>query len=351
MVLNKLFDVVAFFHLGQRYLRTLQHDRNAIKCKRAEFYTRVWEDAATRTGSTIESLGDGIFKITNGGHSVLVFEQYTPFTEFVGYQLVVNKAIIYKLLTEINVPMPRYTHLKKLDVSAAKSFMTGVDCPVVVKPAYGTGAGAGITTNVTGARRLYQALAWSRAFCPETVIEEQIKGDNYRLLFLDGELLDCIVRRPPTIVGDGISSIRSLIRQENKKRIEPGSLLAQSLIYIDLDTKYTLAAQGMNLSTRPAKGQVIKVKDVINCNRAEENESPPQRPAESLISLGQKISETIGVRLIGIDIITNDLTVDLQESGGRVIEVNTPPGHFYHHLKKGEGYLVGLRILQQLFEK
>jgi D-alanine-D-alanine ligase-like ATP-grasp enzyme len=351
MVLNKLFDVVAFFHLGQRYLRTLQRDRNAIKCNRAEYYARVWEDAAAQTGSTIELLGNGIFKITNNGHSVLVFEQYTPFTDFVGYQLVVNKAIIYKLLTKINVPIPRYIHFKKLDVSAAKSFMSEVDCPLVIKPAYGTGAGAGVTTNVTGVRRLYQALAWSRAFCPETVIEEQIKGDNYRLLFLDGELLDCIVRRPPTVIGDGVSSIRRLIRQENKKRIEPGSLLAQSLIYIDLDTKNTLAAQGMNLSTTPVNGQVIKVKDVINCNRAEENESPPQRPAKSLISLGQKISETIGVRLIGIDIITNDLTVDLQESGGRVIEVNTPPGHFYHHLKKGEGYPVGLRILQQIFKK
>ena len=73
--------------------------------------------------------------------------------------------------------------------------------------------------------------------------------------------MDCIVRRPPTVVGNGSSSIRRLIRQENKKRLEPGSQLAQSLIYIDLDIKNTLAAQGMNLSTTPAEGQVIKIKD------------------------------------------------------------------------------------------
>ena len=350
MILKKILQLLSVFHLGQRYLRTLQADRKAIQRNRSEYYAKAWEEAAAQTNSTIESLGDGIFRISNNTHSVLVYEQYTPFVDSVGYRLIVNKAISYKLLAKIDVPMPRYVHLKDLDISAAKSFMSEIEQSIVVKPAYGTGAGAGVTTNVSGVRRLYRALAWSRAFCPETVLEEQIKGDNYRLLFLDGELLDCIIRRPPTVTGDGVSSVRSLIRQENKKRIEPGSRLAQSLIFIDLDTKNTLAAQGISLSTKPAKDQIIKIKDVINCNRAEENESPKEKPAKSLISLGKKISETIGVRLLGIDIITNDLAADLRESGGRVIEVNTPPGHFYHHMKKGEGYPVGLRLLQQAFK-
>jgi len=148
-----------------------------------------------------------------------------------------------------------------------------------------------------------------------------------------------------------VSSIRRLIRQENKKRIECGAQLAQNLIYMDLDTKNSLAAQGMSLNTTPSKGEAVKVKDVINCNRAEENESPPESPVESLISLGRKISETFGVRLVGVDIITEDLTKDLSESGGLVIEINTPPGHFYHHLKKGDGCPVAVRLLQRAFEK
>jgi cyanophycin synthetase len=117
-----------------------------------------------------------------------------------------------------------------------------------------------------------------------------------------------------------------------------------------MDTKNTLSAQRLSLNTKPTKEQIIKVKDVINCNRAEENESPLEGPAESIISLGKKIAETIGVRLLGIDIIADNLTQDLRKSGGRVIEVNTPPGHFYHHLKKGKGYPVGLKLLQRVFE-
>ena len=187
-----------------------------------------------------------------------------------------------------------------------------------------------------------------RTFGNETIIEEQISGHNYRLLFLDGELIDCIIRRPPTITGDGASSIRQLIRQENKKRLNTGYQMAQDLIFMDLDARNTLAAQGLTFNTKPAKGQKIKVKEVINCNRAEENESIENSPAESIILLGRKITQTLGVRLLGIDIISNDLTVDLKESGGRIIEINTPPGHYYHHMKKGKGYSVALRLLQQI---
>lgn len=349
MLINKLINAFTIYNLGKRYFRAQRVDVLAIKRIKAQFYEQMWHQAAAQAEATIEPLGAGIFKITKGTASIKVYQQYPHCGDSVTDRFILNKKSIFKQLAKIKVPIPRYLHLKDLDASAAKSFMTHIGRPLVVKPCYGTGAGAGVTTNVTGARRLFQALAWSRAFCPETVIEEQIKGDNYRLLLLDGELLDCIIRHPPTVIGDGLSSIRRLICQENKERVESGSQLAQALIFMDLDTKFTLEAQGLNLRSKPEKGQAVKVKDVINSNRAEDNETPSRGPAESLIRLGRKISETIGVSLVGIDIITEDLTSDLEESGGVVIEVNTPPGHFYHHLKKGGGYSVAKRLLQHAF--
>jgi glutathione synthase/RimK-type ligase-like ATP-grasp enzyme len=348
-LLDNLISILTIPNLAKRYFRSQREDVRKIKRIKADFYEQMWKDAAAQTGSTIEALGYGIFKITKNGKSLLVQQQYTQWGDAVTDRLIANKKIIYDLLSKIDAPLPRYLHLKSPDVSSARSFMRAIDGPLVVKPTYGTGAGEGITTNVIGSRQLYRALAWSRTFCPETLLEEQIKGNNYRLLFLDGELLDCIIRHPPTVTGDGESSIRRLICRENAARVNNGSPLAQDLIHLDLDTKYTLAAQGLSLSTRPSKGQVVKVKDIINANRAKENESPPERPAESLMELGRKISATIGVRLAGIDIIAEDLTSDLRDSGGAVIEVNTPPGHFYHHLKKGKGYPVAVRLLEAAF--
>lgn len=352
MILNGFLNTLTIFYLGQRFLRGqwADPDKRAIKRHRSEYYAQAWEDAATQTNSTIELLGGGIFRITNGGNSFVVYQHYTPLIDPAVERLILNKVIINKFLSKMGVPIPRYIHLKDLNISDAKSFMGEINGPLVVKPASGTAGGDGVVTNITSVLGLYQALSWSRAFCKETIIEEQVRGDNYRLLFLDGELLDCIIRRPPTVTGDGISSIRNLIRKENKMRIKLGPQMAQDLIYMDLDAKSTLAAQGYSLKTKPDKGRIIKVKDVINCNRGEENERPTEGIAESLISLGRKISETIGVRLVGVDIITEDLTADLKESGGRVIEINTPPGHYYHHMRKGDGFFVALRLLQQLLK-
>jgi len=48
----------------------------------------------------------------------------------------------------------------------------------------------------------------------------------------------------------------------------------------------------------------------------------------------QRDIENYRSKLVGIDIITEDLTSDLGKSGGVVIEVNTPPGHFLPSFEK-----------------
>ena len=349
MIANCYIKIFSFVNLGRRYFRRQKSDLQAISRKRAKFYARAWEDAAAQTGSSIEALGSGFFRIFNGSNSILVFEQYTQLVDRVTERLIVDKSIANRLLSDMGVPTPKSISLKGSDPTSARSFMSEVGGPVVVKPSSGTGGGDGVTTNITSTKRLLDAIAWSRAFSSEYVLEEQIKGDNYRLLFLDGALLDCIIRRPPSITGDGVSSIRRLILRENEMRLTSEIQLAQSLITMDLDMNNTLAAEGMSLRTIPEKGEVVKVKEVINCNRAEENESPAEHPAPSIIAMGRKISETFGVRLVGIDIITDDLTKDLAETGGIVIEINTPPGHFYHQLKKGKGFPVALHLLEHAF--
>ena len=348
--LSKVIRALSYYYLARRFLNKLRPNVKAMARNRAAFYAQAWAFAAAQTGSQIRSLGGDIYEITNGGQSVRVCLNYSPFDDCVTLQLAGNKPAVYGLLAEAKVPIPRYAHLSVLDMSVARTFLSQSDRPVVVKPAYGTGAGEGITTNITTIRRLYQAVAWSSAFCSELVLEEQIEGDNYRLLFLDGELLDCIVRWPPRLVGDGVSSIRRLIGRENEERVRNGLELGQTLIPLDLDTKNTLAAQGMRSRTVPDHGQVVRVKDVINCNRAEENESPKSRIAEPLIALGRKISDIIGTRLVGIDIITTNLEIDLHESGGAVIDVNTTPGFYYHHLKKDRCSLVSVQVLQRALE-
>jgi len=78
----------------------------------------------------------------------------------------------------------------------------------VVKPAYGTGAGRGVTTRIDSYKKLKQASYLAAAFKPQLLIEEQVSGDSFRLLYINGVFVDPIRRDPPVVVGDGQSSIK-----------------------------------------------------------------------------------------------------------------------------------------------
>ena len=163
MIQKKFVNGLLIYYLILRYFRGqwANPDRRIIKQHRAEFYANAWKDAANQTGSDIEMLDDGIFRITNGDVSFAVYQHYTPLIDPALERLILNKIIINKFLTGMNVPIPRYIHLKNFDIPAVNSFMSGINGPVVVKPASGTAGGDGVVTNITNSRRLYRALAWS----------------------------------------------------------------------------------------------------------------------------------------------------------------------------------------------
>jgi cyanophycin synthetase len=344
------FSPPVLFNLARRYVTSKRPEERAIKANRSAYYADAWASAATRTGSTLDALGSDVFKITNGARAALVSHQATPLNDAVSNKAFANRAVVYELLVGMAVPVPRFVHLRRNAVPAAEEFMASIGGRIVVKPAYGTGSGAGVTTNVSRPTDVRRAIAWARAFCPEIVLEEQVEGNLYRLLILDGELIDGVVRHPPTVIGDGTSTIRELIERENRTRSEPGARRAQNLIRMNLDARNTLAAQGLSLKSQPAAGQQVKVKHVVNENRADENEYPPEGIAPFFAELGEVVFRETGVRLVGIDVIAPTLADDLATSGGRVIELNTPPGHFYHDLRHGQGFPVAVRLLEKLLD-
>ena len=60
---------------------------------------------------------------------------------------------------------------------------------------------------------------WAARFDPDLIVEEQIEGQSWRLLFIDGRFLDAVRRDPPRITGDGRHSIAALVAAENAARL------------------------------------------------------------------------------------------------------------------------------------
>ncbi len=314
---------------------------------RSEFYRDVWRKAAEQFGAEIRFLDDEVIEIQRGDFRTRVRQNETPLDDFVTLRVAGNKPLTYRLLREADLPIPEHARFSLASMQPAIEFLERRRGDCVVKPAHDTGGGLGVITGVGSHRRLaHAAAAASVVFGSELLIEEQVPGDNYRLLYLDGRLVDAVVRGAPSVVGDGRSTVRELLDRSNEARLADGPTACQALLRADLDMRHTLAAQGLTLGSRPATGRSVKLKSVINDNCGWENRTATDALCQEVIDDGARAAAALGVRLAGVDIITADPSVPLCESRGIILEVNTSPGHHWHYHKCDGRFHVAALILE-----
>lgn len=339
----------AYGHKLRRIVTEARSDSVEAERNRAGFYERVWREAAEALGAVAEPLGSGVFEMIRGDVRVRVCGNESPIDNGVTLRIAGDKPLVHRMLQRIDVPVPRHVTCTTATVAKAFRFATELGGAVVIKPALGTGGGVGVTANVRGRGAMLRALAWARSYCADMMVEEQVEGELYRLLYFEGEMIDCVVRRAPTVVGDGRANIAELVRRENKARAAQGATLAQGLLWMDQDLHRELARQGLSPRSIPAQGARVRVKRVVNDNRGEDNETAELCPA--IVEAGQRALRAVGARLAGIDVITTDPTRPLTETGGAVIEINTTPGYYYHYHKKDGRVPVAQLVLEKAFDE
>jgi cyanophycin synthetase len=217
-------------------------------------------------------------------------------------------------------------------LDGAKAFLDEVAGPVVVKPVSGTGGGRGVTTGVADAHGLRGAAKLAARYDGDLLVEEQVSGTSYRLLFLDGQFLDAVRRDPPAVTGNGRDSIRRLIFTENDKRLNARPITALSPLRVDRDCLNTLRAQGLSPRAVPKPGERVTVKTAVNENSADGNHTVMDQVHPETVALGARLVQDLGVRFAGLDLICRDIRAPLTRANGCFNEVNTTPGVHHHYL-------------------
>lgn len=346
---SRLLEMWGYALRAKRLLGRAGDQRVQARNHLSDFYVDVWREAAAELGAGFEELADGIFKISHGGASTRVYCNYTPLDDPVTLRLALDKFLVHSILRSHGMPIPDHVEFSLKSLNKAHLFLDR-HRTCVVKPCDGSAGGGGVTTGVETRSQLVQAAARAAGYGKRLLIEEQLEGDMIRLLYLDGQLLDAVRRGFPTVVGDGKSRISQLFHDLNQKRLDAGYRLAQATLKVDMDMKRTLARQGLRWRSVPARGQRVILKAVVNDNIADENESVAGEISESLVAAGRRAAELVGVRLAGIDVITPDLHQGLEESGGKIIEVNTNPGYHNHYFNRTGPCRVVVPILRACLE-
>jgi len=312
-------------------------------------FERLWGDAAARLGATMRPLGQGFLEIRRGDAVTRLRRNAVMLDDIVTYLL--DKEIGQGLLAEAGLPVPEHLVLGRADAGQVERLLGLSEAGGVVKPAEGF-SGRGVTCGVRTRQELRLAARRARGYADRVLVERMVPGASHRVLLLDGELLDVIVRHPPRVVGDGRSTIAQLIAAENRARVAAGGREGTARLELDLDLVLTLRRTGRALGTVPAADEVVAVKTAVAGNGRRDNERVREPLHPDVLRDCVRAAELLGVRLAGVDLITSDLTRPLAETGGAINEVNTTPS-LLHHANVADGRdapdLAG-RILRRLLE-
>lgn len=308
-------------------------------------YRAIWVEAAEAVNAELIELADGTLEVRRNGATTRVSPEHVLLDDERTLELALDKPRVHQLLEEIGVAVPEHLEFAAGDVAAAAEFLAAGG-PCVVKPAAGTGAGWGVTVAVCSRSQLRRATLNAARYAPRILIERELDGALYRLLVLDGVLIDAVRHSPPTVIGDGRSSIVQLIRSENERRIAAHGERSLWLLRVDLDCLFTLERAGLALTSVVPAAERIAVKTATRENSCDDNETVQHTLPPQLVATALRAVERVGLRLAGVDVIAPDAL----PADATVIEVNGTPGLSHHRLvaDRAAATRVAVPILERL---
>ena len=339
---------VGFWRVRRYVLEKRVSERPKFEDLRFRFYDRLWQDTAAKIGAVIEDIGHRYYRIARGQSYTFVHESKVMLDNHLSLRMAGNKPLVHQMLTARNYPVQEYLAFELSALNDASRFMEKFGGSFVVKPASGA-AGNGITTKIRTPKELRKAALLAATFSTKLLIEREIPGSSYRILYLRGKFLDAIRRDPPTITGDGKSSIQALIARENKARLQ-GDIVSLFPIEVDYECLLSLKDQGLTPKDVPGVGESIPLKTVVNQNASRENHCVKDEVHPSIIKTGEEIARLFQLELLGLDIIATDLSRPLSENQGVINEINTTPGIHHHYLISNphEGVDIAREIIEEI---
>lgn len=265
-----------------------------------------------------------------------------PFATSSARMISKDKLISYDLMRHLNVNCPKTVIIKKADIGweAAKELLN--DCiSVIVKP-YNKSGSSGLTLDIHNHDQLdvavYKALENSKT----ALVQEQFIGEEVRFVAIDGEIQAAILRQKPRVIGDGQSSIRQLIDQENVSR---SALNGMAVQYPQL-TENIVKAEILNDTRIPAHGEIIELNKSTMISGGASIYNILDTIEPSYVRIAQKIATQMGRGFVVVDMMIEDIKSPANSNNYVFIEMNLAPAIalFYscrdgRHFRVVEDYL------------
>ncbi len=297
-------------------------------------YTTTITDEARRRGIGIEVIDaqTPIFLLKHAGRAVRCFNALTDRVGAVTFLLAQDKRLANQFLARHNFPVPR--QIQYAGRPAGRHFLRQTGC-IVVKPCREWG-GRGVSVAIRTPAELDRAVRRARVFSEDIVLEEYVRGIDYRVIIVDGKFVAAIERRPASVTGNGRDTIRALIRQANARmrKFDPSCRIP-----LDAETARNLRHCNLNFDAIPPARRRVQVRLTTNYHTGGTVLDVTDTVPRALVKMARRVARLYGIPVMGVDFLAS-------RSGTpcRVVELSpdlaiSPP----------EGAKVAVRFMDYLF--
>ena len=304
-----------------------------------------------------DAISRGIdYEILNESKSIVLFKNKNK-SEFVIEGNKTNRdSYIFPIITDDKYIAKQIMKENRLNVPNAillKKNMDSNDIELILKPFYNsklvvkprnTNYGTGITVFSKNATKsqILNAVKYAFNFDDNVLIEEYIKGMEYRFLVIDGKCLSVCHRRVASVVGNGKSTIKQLIEEKNK---EPWHYLTATPVKMDEPVVEFLKLQGYDYDTVLPENKRVFLRTNSNCSTGGESIDMTETMPEYFKQVAEKAAKSFNAKICGVDIIIEDL----KKENYSIIEINDNPGYSINEWPyEGKGQKIGTAILKLL---
>lgn len=257
-----------------------------------------------------------------GAGSRIFRSSITETEKSIGVGLASNKVDTNRLLRLSGLPVADQARVA--NVQSAKHFAKIFGYPVVLKPDNAS-RGRGVYTNITDEAELKACFSELEKTFSVILLEKHMPGVYHRINVVGGELVLAVRRTLPYVTGNGILTIKALIDEMNAEpeRNEPNSRMRK--VVIDDDLHRCLRKQGYCLEDVLETGHSLYLKSIAKMSQgASQTDIEADMHPENL-ELCRKVARIMRLEVLGIDILSPDLTVPWYKTETSICEVNAQP--------------------------
>ncbi len=283
-----------------------------------------------------------------GRYQKIIRASLSSDTSMIGVEIADDKELTKELLSQQYIPVPAGKKIREL--SEVKPVVDKIGFPLVIKPCNGN-HGRGITTDIKTFEEAEAAFMFAKKISAGVLVEQFIKGTDYRFLVVNYKLVAVAKRVPAMIMGDGVSTIEQLVSQVNddpRRGDEHEKVLTK--IKIDDATMAILARNNLKPGSVLENGQVLFLKNTANLSSGGTARDVTHLVHPQNVLLAERVARLVNLNICGIDIVAQDIQEPITHTNGAVLEVNAGPGLRMHlSPTKGLAQNVAEPIIRMLY--